>query len=246
MSDRQSEPVLLSLSTRPRPYPPEVRERLEVDAKEIIGRYPHPRSALLPLLHLVQSEDGYVTGTGIEFCAEQLGLTGAEVTAVATFYSMYRRTPTGDYHVGVCTNTLCAVLGGDAILAELAGHLGIAPGETTADGTVTLEHVECNAACDYAPVVMVNWEFFDNQTPESARALVDALRAGQQVRPSRGAPLCTFRETARLLAGFPDERPGALDGAAGAATLAGLEIARERGMTAPKPEDVERPGEETR
>ncbi|MFI5497796.1 NADH-quinone oxidoreductase subunit NuoE [Nocardia asteroides] len=217
--------ILLKLTSRPEPYPPHVRQRLEVDAKEIIARYPHPRSALLPLLHLVQAEEGCVTGTGIDFCADHLGLTGAEVTAVATFYSMYRRTPTGDYHVGVCTNTLCAVLGGDAIYEALQQHLGIGHGETTADGTVTLEHIECNAACDYAPVMMVNWEFFDNQTPDSARAITDALRAGHQVRPTRGAPLCTFRETARILAGFPDERPGALDGAPGAATLAGLHAA---------------------
>ncbi|MFE6922385.1 NADH-quinone oxidoreductase subunit NuoE [Nocardia sp. NPDC057663] len=217
--------IELKLTSRPEPYPPQVRQRLEVDAKEIIARYPHPRSALLPLLHLVQAEDGYVTGTGIDFCADHLGLTGAEVTAVATFYSMYRRTRTGDYHVGVCTNTLCAVLGGDAIYEALQQHLGIGHGETTADGAITLEHVECNAACDYAPVMMVNWEFFDNQTPESARAITDALRAGHQVRPTRGAPLCTFRETARILAGFPDERPGALDGAPGEATLAGLRAA---------------------
>lgn len=217
--------ILLKLTSRPEPYPPHVRQRLEVDAKEIIARYPHPRSALLPLLHLVQAEEGHVTGTGIDFCADQLGLTGAEVTAVATFYSMYRRTPTGDYHVGVCTNTLCAVLGGDAIYEALQQHLGIGHGETTADGAITLEHVECNAACDYAPVMMVNWEFFDNQTPESARAITDALRAGHQVRPTRGAPLCTFRETARILAGFPDERPGALDGDPGEATLAGLHVA---------------------
>ena len=78
---------------------------------------------------------------------------------------MYRREPTGDYLVGVCTNTLCAVMGGDAIFDALKEHLGIGNDQTTADGTVTLEHVECNAACDYAPVVMVNWEFFDNQTP---------------------------------------------------------------------------------
>ncbi|WP_459546754.1 NADH-quinone oxidoreductase subunit NuoE [Nocardia sp. X0981] len=226
--------ILLRLSTRPQPYPEDVRARLEPDAKEIIARYPQPRSALLPLLHLVQSEEGYVSSTGIDFCAELLGLTGAEVTAVATFYSMYRRTPTGTYHVGVCTNTLCAVLGGDAILAALREHLGIAHGETTADGAVTLEHIECNAACDYAPVVMVNWEFFDNQTPESARALVDALRAGNTVTPTRGAPLCTFRETARILAGFPDTRPGALDGEPGAPTLAGLDTAREHGMGTPE------------
>ncbi|WP_328402378.1 NADH-quinone oxidoreductase subunit NuoE [Nocardia sp. NBC_00403] len=228
--------ILLKLTTRPEPYPAYVRERLEVDAKEIIGRYPHPRSALLPLLHLVQAEEGYVTGTGIEFCADQLGLTGAEVTAVATFYSMYRRTPTGDYHVGVCTNTLCAVMGGDAILATLQRHLGIQHGETTQDGAITLEHVECNAACDFAPVVMVNWEFFDNQTPESAQALVDSLRAGEQVTPSRGAPLCTFKQTARILAGFPDQRPGVLDGAAGEATLAGLRVAQEHNMNPPAPQ----------
>ncbi|QLY28422.1 NADH-quinone oxidoreductase subunit NuoE [Nocardia huaxiensis] len=221
--------ILLNLTVRPIPYPSEVRERLQEEAKVIIGRYPHSRSALLPLLHLVQSVEGYVSGTGIEFCAEQLGLTDAEVTAVATFYSMYRRTPTGDYHVGVCTNTLCAVMGGDQIFAELKEHLGIKHGETTADGAITLEHIECNAACDFAPVVMVNWEFLDNQTPESARALVDSLRRGEQVTGSRSAiPLCTFRETARILAGFPDQRPGATDGQAGPATLAGLHAAQEQ------------------
>jgi NADH-quinone oxidoreductase subunit E len=215
-------------------YPAELRARLAAEAAEIIGRYPQPRSALLPLLHLVQAEDGYLTPAGVLFCAEQLGLTGAEVAAVATFYSMYRRKPTGDYLVGVCTNTLCAIMGGDAIFAALTDHLSIGNDETTADGAITLQHVECNAACDYAPVVMVNWEFFDNQTPETARALVDALRAGQPVNPSRGqGPVCTFRQTERLLAGFPDDRPDTGQGGAGAATLAGLTIARDNGMAAP-------------
>ena len=227
------DPILLQLSRRPVPYPPQVQENLRAEAREIIDRYPHPRSALLPLLHLVQSVEGYVSGTGIAFCAEQLGLTDAEVTAVATFYSMYRRTPTGDYHVGVCTNTLCAVMGGDEILAALTRHLEITPGETTADGSITLEHLECNAACDYAPVVTVNWEFFDNQTPESARALADALRAGREVTGTRsGAPLCSFRETARILAGFPDRRPDANEGTPGEATLAGLRAAAERSTPA--------------
>jgi NADH-quinone oxidoreductase subunit E len=179
----------------PESYPAEVQARLEVEAKEIIGRYPNPRSALLPLLHLVQSEDGYVTPAGVEFCAEQLGLTGAEVAAVASFYTMYRRGPTGEYLVGVCTNTLCAVMGGDAIFDSLKEHLGIGNDETTSDGSVTLQHIECNAACDYAPVVMVNWEFFDNQTAESARELVDGLRSGQRpVAPTRGPRrLCTWQ-----------------------------------------------------
>jgi NADH-quinone oxidoreductase subunit E len=226
------------ISQGPQSYSAEVTERLAADAAVVVAKYPHSRSALLPLLHLVQSEDGYLTPAGIAFCAAQLNLSPAEVTAVATFYSMYRRTPTGDYLVGVCTNTLCAVMGGDAILEVLEGHLGLHAGETTPDGKVTLEHVECNAACDYAPVVMVNWEFFDNQTPSSARELVDDLRGGATVTPTRGAPLCTFRQTARILAGFSDERPGANDGAPGAATLAGLRIAKERGMTAPAVESA--------
>ena len=105
----------------PAAYPVDVLARLEADAEQIVARYPQSRSALLPLLHLVQSEDGYLTPAGLAFCAAQLGLTAAEVTAVATFYSMYRRTPTGDYLVGVCTNTLCAIMGGDAILEVAAG-----------------------------------------------------------------------------------------------------------------------------
>ncbi|GAA1992482.1 NADH-quinone oxidoreductase subunit NuoE [Kitasatospora viridis] len=211
-----------------KPYPPEVEQRLAADARKLIDRYPQARSALLPLLHLVQAEEGFVSTTGIRFCAEQLELTTAEVTAVATFYTMYRRRPAGEYHVGVCTNTLCAVLGGDQIFEELKEHLEIGNNETTEDGKISLEHIECNAACDYAPVVMVNWEFFDNQTPDSARQLVDDLRAGGEVRPTRGARLCGFKETARILAGFPDERAGANDesGAGGAPSLAGLRLAK--------------------
>ena len=222
------------ISAGPQTYSTDVTQRLTSDADVIVARYPEPRSALLPLLHLVQAHDGYLTPAGIGFCADRLQLTPAEVTAVATFYSMYRRTPTGEYLVGVCTNALCAVMGGDAILEVLEDHLGVQPGQTTADGKVTLEHLECNAACDYAPVMMVNWEFFDNQTPSSAKDLVDDLRSGAPVTPTRGAPLGTFRDTARILAGFPDPRPGANDGpTAGAATLAGLRVAHERDMAAP-------------
>jgi len=208
-------------------YPAEVVARLAADAATIIARYPQPRSALLPLLHLVQSEDGYLTKAGIAFCASQLDLSDAEVTAVGTFYSMYRRTETGEYLVGVCTNTLCAIMGGDAILEALENDLGVHAGQTTVDGRITLEHIECNAACDYAPVVMVNWEFFDNQTPSSARELVTALREGAAVAPTRGAALCSFRETARTLAGVGPQTVD--DSGPGAATLAGLRVAQALG-----------------
>ncbi|QUR66720.1 NADH-quinone oxidoreductase subunit NuoE [Mycobacterium spongiae] len=227
------EPGQFQVDGAPQSYSADVQARLEVDAKEIIARYPNERSALLPLLHLVQAEDSYLTPAGLTFCADQLGLTGAEVSAVASFYTMYRREPTGEYLVGVCTNTLCAVMGGDAIFEALKDHLGVGHDETTADRAITLQHIECNAACDFAPVVMVNWEFFDNQTPESARELVDSLRSGTPQAPTRGAPLCAFRETSRILAGQPDQRRDEGQGGAGAATLAGLRVAQENDMQAP-------------
>jgi NADH-quinone oxidoreductase subunit E len=209
-----------------------ITETTIAEMRQLASRYPHPQSALLPMLHLLQSEEGFVSSDGIESCAAVLGLTAAEVSAVATFYTMYKRRPIGQYHVGVCTNTLCAVMGGDAIFERLAGHLGIGNDETTDDGAITLEHVECNAACDYAPVVMVNWEFFDNQTPQSAVRLVDDLRGGEEVHSTRGARIGTWRDAERVLAGFPDGR--ADEGpAAGPATLVGLEIARRNGWQAP-------------
>ena len=157
-------------------------ETTMAELHEIAGRYPEARSGLLPMLHLVQSVEGRVTPEGIEACAEVLGISAAEVSGVATFYTMYKRRPGGKHLVGVCTNTLCAVMGGDAILERLKSHLDVGNDETTDDGAITLEHIECNAACDYAPVMMVNWEFADNMTPESAVQLVDDLRAGREVR----------------------------------------------------------------
>jgi NADH-quinone oxidoreductase subunit E len=219
------------------PFSDEALARLEAEAADVIGRYPRPRSALMPLLHLVQAEEGYVSPDGIAYCAERLGLTETEVTAVASFYTMYKRHPVGEYHVGVCTNTLCAIMGGDQIMARLSEHLGLGQDEATPDGKISLEHIECNAACDYAPVMMVNWEFFDNMTPESAAQLVDDLRAGKAVTPSRGpSRLCTWRQASRVLAGFPDGQAG--DGpSAGPASLVGLKIAKERGWTAPDAPD---------
>ncbi|GAA3615724.1 hypothetical protein GCM10022223_34990 [Kineosporia mesophila] len=213
----------------------EAVQRLSTEAGQIMARYPQQRSALLPMLHLVQSEEGYVSPDGIALCAELLGLSTAEVSAVATFYTQYKRHPNGEYTVGVCTNTLCAVMGGDAIFDSLEDHLGVGHDETTEDGKITLERLECNAACDFAPVVMVNWEFFDNQTPSSARGICDRLRAGEPVAPTRGPnQVPTFKEVSHVLAGFNDGRANEGIGA-GEASLRGTLLAAEKGWEAPGP-----------
>jgi len=225
------------------PFSAETLASLKADAAEITGRYPKARSALLPLLFLVQSEEGYVSPQGIAFCAEVLGITETEVRGVATFYTMYKHEPAAEYQVGVCINTTCAIMGGDQIYDELAGHLGADHGADhghhdikSPDGKVAVERLECNAACDYAPVLMVNWEFFDNQTPEKAKKLVDDLRAGAHgVQPTRGpSRLCTWKQANRILAGFGDGQ--ATDGpSAGPASLVGLKLAKEQGWKAPEP-----------
>jgi len=214
-------------------YATDVLGQLHADAALVVAKYPQKRSALLPLLHLVQSVDGYVATRGIEFCAEVLDLTAAEVSGVATFYTQYKRHPNGEYTVGVCTNTLCAIMGGDQIWESVSEHLGIGHDETTPDGKITLERVECNAACDYAPVVMANWEFFDNQTPESTNRLVDDLRSGAPVVPSRGpSRVCSFTQVSRVLAGFHDGLADEGVGA-GSASLIGLKVARDNNWRAP-------------
>jgi NADH-quinone oxidoreductase subunit E len=201
-------------------------DQIEV-MNSIIKRYPRSRSAIMPLLHYVQSLAGYVTNEGIEEIAKLLTLETAEVTAVATFYTQYKRKPVGEYHVGVCTNTLCAVMGGDAIFAALKDHLGVENDGVTADGKVSLEHIECNAACDYAPVVMANWEFYDNQNVESAKDLVDSMRKGAPKPPTRGPnSLVTWKEASAVLAGLNDGK--ANEGLqAGEPTLLGLKLSKE-------------------
>ena len=193
----------------------------------IIARYPRKRSAIMPLLHYSQSITGYINNEGIEIISELLELENAEVTAVSTFYTQYKNQPVGEYHVGVCTNTLCAVMGGDAIFAGLKEHLGIENDGVTADGKVSLEHIECNAACDYAPVVMANWEFYDNQTVQSSKDLVDSMRTGNPKPPTRGPnKLVTWKEVSAVLAGVNDglanEGPQA-----GEPTLLGLKLSKE-------------------
>jgi NADH-quinone oxidoreductase subunit E len=222
-------------------------EQTRQRAQEIIARYPQPRSALLPLLHLVQSVQGYVSQAGIALCAQLLEITTAEVSAVVTFYTMYKRKPGGEHLVSVCTNTLCAVLGGDEIYARLRKRLGIGHEETAGEpgtrGSITLEHAECLAACDLAPVLQVNYEFYDNQTPESAVELVDALRRGDRPAPTRGAPLTDWKTTELALAGFfgtPEELRAAVDAPSAAPeTLAGNRLAEQKGWQAPvMPDEV--------
>jgi NADH-quinone oxidoreductase subunit E len=126
------------------------------------------------------------------------------------------------------------MLGGDEIYSTLSELLGVGMNQTTADGSITLEHAECLAACDYAPIVTVNYEFFDNQTPESATGLVTELRQGNRPLPSRGAPLCSFKEISRQIAGFVDQRPESrLAAATGAPTEAGVTLAQQRHEQAP-------------
>src|SRR5688572_20672991 len=198
-------------------------EKLLEPALEIPARYPvgRERSALLPLLHLVQTEEGHVSPNGVAFCAEILGINKAQVGAVASFYTMYKRRPTGEYLVSVCTNTMCNVLGGQEVYDTLSEHLGVGHDETTEDAKITLEHAECLAACDYGPVMTVNYDFFDRVSPEGAIELAEALKRGDRPQPSRGARLCTLKEMSLQLAGFADEREGAVgDGVAGEPTLA--------------------------
>lgn len=216
-------------------------------ADELIARYPVGRSALLPLLHLVQSVEGFVSQPGIEFCSAKLGLTDAEVSAVATFYTMYKRTPCGEHLVSVCTNALCAVLGGDAIYSALSRHLGVGheqtSGEPGAPGSITLEHAECLAACDHAPVLQVDYEFYDHQTPDSALDLTMALQRGERPPPTRGAPLRDFRAAELEIAGIHPDLTEQIDvPTASPQTLRGARLAEQTGQQAPAmPEHVEFP-----
>ncbi len=208
-------------------------DQTAVECRELAARYPQARSALLPMLHLVQSEEGMITSAGIELCAEILDLTTAEVTAVATFYTMYRRKSIGGtHHIGVCINTLCGLLGGDAVYEALSRRLGVGHNETTPDGEFTLERIECQAACTHAPVMTVDWEFFDQMTIDAAMQVIDDLEAGREVLPTRGPAVRGWRAAERTVAGLDD---GLADeaGGADALMLAGLTVAKERGMTTP-------------
>lgn len=150
----------------------------EALAKEIIARYPRAKSALIPLCHLAQEQDGYLTDDAMVHIGELVGCSSAEVLGTASFYEMFKLHPVGKYCVNICTNISCLVMGGEELLEHAEETLGVRAGGTTPDGMFTLEDVECIAACTEAPALQVNYRYFHRITPEEFDRLIDELRAG--------------------------------------------------------------------
>ncbi|HVB70949.1 MAG TPA: NAD(P)H-dependent oxidoreductase subunit E [Acidimicrobiales bacterium] len=157
-----------------------LRTDLRQRAEELVALYPRKRSAMLPLLHLVQEQDGFVTDEGMAEVAELTGTTPAEVRGTASFYDMFHLSPVGRYVVGVCTNIACLLAGGEEMLTHAGATLGCEVGATSDDGLFTLEETECLADCDRAPCVQVNHRYVRTTTPEAFDALVGELRDGKR------------------------------------------------------------------
>ncbi len=175
--------------------PRHLSEEAWARARELVALYPEPRSALIPLCHLAQAEDGWLTPGAMEDLAALVGVTPAEVYGTATFYDMLHTAPVGTYLVSICTNIACLLDGAIELLEHAEDSLGVKAGGTTLDGVVTLEEAECLADCDRAPCVQVNHRFVGAQTPESFDALVAELRAGG--RPGEIPPHGTLNRVAR-------------------------------------------------
>jgi NADH-quinone oxidoreductase subunit E len=189
-------------------FTPELREL----AGRIVARYPWKRSALVPLLYLVQSEVGWVPRQGMREVGEVLDLTTAEVEAVATFYTMVKLHPCGRYVISVCTNPSCSLLGGRRLLERARELLGSEADHVTEDGMFTVEEEECLAACDKAPVATLNYVYFDRVTEEALEAMIRSIREGRIPEAARGGVPGDLKEVSRILAGVgprPDRAPGA-------------------------------------
>jgi NADH-quinone oxidoreductase subunit E len=169
-------------------------------AADIVAKYPNSRSATLPLLFLVQSVDGYVTEDGMREVAEILDLTPAEVLASASFYTMLKKRPQGDYLISVCRNIACTHRGARKVLSALEERLDLVEGESSDDGRFSLETAECLATCDGAPSLQVNYEDFYEVTPTSAVELVDRLERDEEVVSHRGGVVKSSREVSREIA----------------------------------------------
>lgn len=168
-------------------------------ARAIIARYPRARSAMIPLLHLAQEQDGHITSDAMEHVGILVGATPAEVKGVATFYEMFKHHEVGTYLVGVCTNLSCMLLGSDDIVDHLESRLGIRPGATTPDGTFTVEEMQCLAACGGAPCIQVNYRYFENVTPERVDGILEDLRAGRDPEGQAVPPHGTLSRLADAL-----------------------------------------------
>jgi NADH-quinone oxidoreductase E subunit len=179
-----------------------------IRARQLVALYPHKRSALIPVLHLLQEQEGYLTPDGIEDVAALFELTPAEVRGTASFYDMFHLEPVGRYLVAICTNIACMLQGAYELLEHIEESLGVHPGGTTPDGLFTLEDAECLALCGNAPCLTVNWRFFGNVAPESWDALAEDLRAGRldaEVPPH--GTLCRVQRSVALPASAPEAQP---------------------------------------
>ncbi len=181
-------------------------------ATEIISRYPRPRSAMIPLLHLAQEQDGWVSEEAMGHIAELVGVTAAEVLGTCSFYEMFKREPVGRYLVNVCTNISCQLLGGEELLSHVGERLGVTAGGTTADELFTVEDVECIAACTEAPCLQVNYRYFHRITHDEVDRLLGELRVGgrsEEIPPHGTLARARQRVPAGRVAGVADPDDGA-------------------------------------
>lgn len=181
-------------------FTPELLE----EARGLIARYPEGRSAMLPLLYMVQSVEGYVTREGMQEIAEMLDVTTSQVEAVATFYTMFHMEPTGEHVIAVCTNISCMVRGAYGVLEAAREAAGEHSEHLSADGKFTVHEEECLGACDAAPVVQVDVANHDRVTPDRMREIVEKLRQGQVPTPARGQAPRDWKHACRILAGLGD------------------------------------------
>ncbi len=177
------------------------------DAKAIVARYPkgRERSAIMPLLYLAQSLEGFVTREALREIGQMLGITTAEVESVASFYTMYRLRPTGQHLVNVCTNLACMLKGAKGVFEAAREASGLTQGqEMSDDGKITLHEEECLGVCDFAPAVQIDFANHDNVTADRVRELIAALRSGEVPQPARGPAMKSFAQASRVLAGLQE------------------------------------------
>lgn len=153
-------------------YSPQTKKKIE----EIISRYPKKEAALLPILHLTQQEFGFISGEEEKLVSNLLGIKPIRVREVLTFYTMLNRKPVGKYHIQVCSNLTCSMLGSEKLIGYLKMKLGISPGETTSDNKFTLSTVECLGACEQAPCLMINFDYYGNLDREKIDDILEKLK----------------------------------------------------------------------